>query len=256
MKMRMYFTTIWIEHQHHLPPSDSHRFLVVLKGHGSLEFDATRYNLANHDFLELPSHTDSVFENEENSSVLFGVMEMPDWTFTSHHILQLTASETDLIRKLFYLGLDLQEMNDTYYGEVHETLNLLVLEAVLATGMKTKTINQQVFDVIKEINEHFCDPDFDVMESMKRTGYSVNHLRKLFKDETGVTPSEFIAIRRLDKAKELMRSLRSRVSIKDMALSCGYQDPLYFSRQFKAFFGVSPQAFIEQLEETQDQRAM
>ena len=254
--MRMHFTTIWIKHQNHLPDSDSHRFLVVLKGHGSLAFDNRRFSLANHDFLELPSHTDCVFENEESGSVLFGVMEMPDWSYTSHRILQLPAGETDLIRKLFYLGLDLQEMDNTYYYAVYETLNLMVVEAVLAAGMKTKTINQQVFDVIKEINEHFCDPGFDVTESMTRTGYSVNHLRKLFKDETGVTPSEFITIRRMDKAKELMRSLRGRVPIKEIALRCGYQDPFYFSRQFKSFFGASPQAFIDQLEETQDEPEM
>ncbi len=254
--MRMYFTTICIEHQHHLPLSDSHRFLVVLQGHGSLVLDNRRFILANHDFLELPSHTNCVFENEESSSVLFGVMEMPDWVFTSHHLLQLAASETDLIRKLFYLGLDLQEMYDTYYYAVHETLNLLVVEAVLAAGMKTKTINQQVFDVIKEINEHFCEPDFDVTKAMTRTGYSANHLRKLFKVETGATPSEFVTIRRLDKAKELMRSLRNRVPIKEIASRCGYQDPFYFSRQFKSFNGVSPQAFIEQLEETQGQPAL
>ena len=244
--MRMDFTTLFAEHQHHLPISDSHRFLVVLKGRGSLTLDKRRYILANHDFLELPSHTDCVIESEESGGILLGVMELPDWTFTSHRILQIPASETDLIRKLFYLGLDLQEQDESYYYAVHEMLNGLVLEAVLAVGLKTRTMNQQVFDVIKEINEHFCEPEFDVLEPMKRTGYSVNHLRKLFKDETGITPAEFVTMRRLDKAGELLRTYRDRIPIKEIALQCGYPDPFYFSRQFKVFYGISPQRYLEQ----------
>lgn len=244
--MKIDFTTIFIDNQQHLPSSDSHRFLVILKGKGSLTLDNRKYILAWHDFLELPSHTDCVFENEENNAVLLGVMELRDWSFTSHRILQLPASETDLIRKLFYLGLDLQEQDETYYYAVHEMLNSLVVEAVRAAGLKTRTMNLQVYDVIKEINAHFCEADFDVLEPMKRTGYSVNHLRKLFKDETGVTPSEFVAVRRLDKAGELLRTYRNRIPIKEIALQCGYPDPFYFSRQFKVFYGVSPQHYLEQ----------
>ena len=245
--MRMDFSTIQVANKEHLPNCDYHRFLIVLKGKGHLSFDNRNYTVSMHDFLELPSHTDCVFESETDCSVLLGVMELPDLSYASHKIMVIPAKDTDLIRRIFYLGLDVQGMDETYLNSVQETLHRLMHESILAAGLKTKAMNQQVFDIIREINEHYAEPDFDVLGTMQSTGYSVNHLRKLFKDETGVTPAEFVAMRRMDRAGELFRQVRNRIPVKDIALKCGYQDPYYFSRQFKVFYGVSPQKYVEQL---------
>ncbi len=245
--MRMDFSTIQVGDNDHIPDCENCRFLLVLKGQGSLSFDNKLYALNPHDFLELPSQTDCVYKSEDGKPLLLGVIELLEITFSSHKIMQIPAKDTDLIRRVFFLGLDVQGMGDAYLNAVKETLHRLLHETVLAVGLKTKAMNQQVFDIIMDINEHFTDPDFDVTASMQRTSYSVNHLRKLFKAETGITPVEFVNMRRMDKAGELFRHMKNRIPVKEIALQCGYQDPYYFSRQFKTFFGVSPQNYVEQL---------
>lgn len=247
--MKMDFLTIQLDNNEHFPVSDNHRFLIVLKGEGRLTIDNNHYSLLRHDLLELPSHTECIYTSSGSSadtSILFGIIEPLDFSFTSHKILRIPASDTDLIRRLFYLALDVHGTDDPYLDAVRETLHRLVHESIIAAGLKTKAMNLQVFDVIREINENYANPDFEVMEAIKRTGYSANHLRKLFKEETGVTPTEFIIIRRMDRAAELFRLLRDRIPVREIALQCGYEDPYYFSRQFKAYYSVSPQKYVEQ----------
>lgn len=255
--MKMDFLTIQLANNEHFPVSENHRFLIVLKGEGRLVVDNNHYSFLRHDLLELPSHTICIYESNSSadSPILFGVIEMLDFSFTSHKILHIPASDTDLIRKLFYLALDVQGTEAPYLDAVRETLHRLVHESIIAAGLKAKAMNLQVFDVIREINENFASPDFEVMEAIQRTGYSANHLRKLFKEETGVTPTEFIIIRRMDRAAELFRQLGDRLPVREIALQCGYEDPYYFSRQFKAYYSVSPQKYIEQLKGSQPKSA-
>ena len=250
--MRMDFSMIQVGHNECLPDCDYHRYLIVLKGSGNFKLDNSCYSLSVHDFIEIPSHTDCYFESESSNpqdSIILGVIYLPDLTFSSHKIMMIPAKDTELIRRVFYLALDVQGMEGLHLDAVQAALQRLMHEVVIAVGMSAKAMNQQVFEIIREINGHFAEPDFDVSEAIQKTGYSPNHLRKLFKDETGVTPASFITNRRLDKAGELFRQVGNRIPVKDIALQCGYTDPYYFSRQFKAYYGVSPQKYIEELTE-------
>lgn len=253
--MKMDFLMIIVRNGEQIPISDTHRFILLLKGKGVFCFDNTRYEMSTHAFLEIPSNTECVFEadnngsgfDDMNDSALLGVIVLPDLTYSSHKVMHIPGKDTDLIRRIFYLGLDVQGMDDLKFDTVRENLQRLMHETILAVGLKSKAMNQQVYDVIHELNMHFTDPDYDFKETLLRTGYSPNHLRKLFKEETGVTPADYITTRRMDMAAEMLRQYRTRIPVKDIAVQCGYKDPYYFSRQFKNYFGVSPQKYIEQL---------
>ena len=57
-----------------------------------------------------------------------------------------------------------------------------------------------------------------------------------------MTPNQFLTGIRLDRAKTLM-SEEPDMPIRDIALSVGYEDPLYFSRLFKKKLGLYPTGF-------------
>lgn len=66
-------------------------------------------------------------------------------------------------------------------------------------------------------------------------------LRRLFKQQTGKSPSHYIKeLHMLIAARELLLS-EKRVS--DIAYDMGYNDPNYFSRLFRDVFGLSPQEY-------------
>src|SRR5699024_2524781 len=66
---------------------------------------------------------------------------------------------------------------------------------------------------------------------------------KMFKEDTGYTPLQYVTKKRIDQAKELLTSTTLRIA--DIAEQVGYPDAYYFSRVFKREVGVPPQRFSQ-----------
>lgn len=63
---------------------------------------------------------------------------------------------------------------------------------------------------------------------------------------TGKSPTEFIRIFRLKQAAALL--LSGEYSVTDVAFNVGIDNPKYFSRIFKEFYGVSPKEYLAKRE--------
>lgn len=70
---------------------------------------------------------------------------------------------------------------------------------------------------------------------------NVDHLNRIFKKETGMTLSEYISVKRIDRAKLLL--LTTRMPVSEVAMSVGFQSFSYFSKIFKKRVGVEPSKF-------------
>ncbi|WP_342563151.1 AraC family transcriptional regulator [Paenibacillus sp. FSL R7-0345] len=75
-------------------------------------------------------------------------------------------------------------------------------------------------------------------------GYHRTHFTKVFKQLTSLSPKQYINQVRMERAKEL---LSTNLSVEQVGNSCGFTDPLYFSKQFKLWTGESPSQFREGL---------
>lgn len=64
------------------------------------------------------------------------------------------------------------------------------------------------------------------------------YFRRLFQRYAGVPPSEYRTARRIERAKELLRT--STMSVAAVAEALGFESPSYFCRVFKQRTGVSP----------------
>ena len=69
---------------------------------------------------------------------------------------------------------------------------------------------------------------------------SKSNFFKMFKQELGLSPNEFIIHERIKKAKEL---LSQQNSVSETAFSTGFSDTNYFIRVFKQVEGVTPKIF-------------
>jgi AraC-like DNA-binding protein len=72
---------------------------------------------------------------------------------------------------------------------------------------------------------------------------SREHLTRVFKTQTGITPHSYITQRRMILARELL--LQTRLNCKEIADRVGYSDLAVFSRAFKAALKMSPSAIRE-----------
>ncbi|MCI8744642.1 MAG: AraC family transcriptional regulator [Lachnospiraceae bacterium] len=68
-----------------------------------------------------------------------------------------------------------------------------------------------------------------------------SYLYKLFKNTLDMSPQEFLTEVRLSRAKELLSA--TKLSVEQVALSCGYQDTLVFSKAFKRSTGMAPKEY-------------
>lgn len=72
-------------------------------------------------------------------------------------------------------------------------------------------------------------------------GLSTSQLNALFRQQVGVPPLRYQSDLRMARARELL--VTSDLTVAAIAKSCGYDDPLYFSRHFSRIHGTSPTAF-------------
>lgn len=79
------------------------------------------------------------------------------------------------------------------------------------------------------------------IESIAKLAYvSKSNFFKMFKDELGTSPNDFILQERINKAKEL---LATQNSIKETAYQTGFSDTNYFTRVFKQLEGITPKSY-------------
>jgi len=88
-------------------------------------------------------------------------------------------------------------------------------------------------------NSSFSVDDFIVQTNTSRTLFF-----KKIKSLTGYSPSEYMRIRRLQKAAKLLKTYKYNVS--EVSYMIGIEDPFYFSKCFKAQFGCSPSKYAKQ----------
>ncbi len=74
---------------------------------------------------------------------------------------------------------------------------------------------------------------------------SPSYLSKLFKEELKFNFNSSLNKVRVDMSKKLLKDYR--VSLINVALSCGFEDQSYFSKVFKRFTGLSPGKYRESI---------
>ena len=108
----------------------------------------------------------------------------------------------------------------------------------------TEAINERDKELLAKcvniIKENFENPAFDVTALASELCVGRSKLYMQFKQMTGLTPNEFILKIKLDEAMSLLKN-HPELNISEISIRLGFSSPRYFSKSFKAFFGVAPQ---------------
>lgn len=92
--------------------------------------------------------------------------------------------------------------------------------------------------------EEFQHDDVESRDVARRLELSPCHFCKLFKEQTGMTFSEYRVIRRVEKARQLL--LDHTLRIGEVADACGFGSLPYFIRAFRRHQGCSPSQYRAQ----------
>lgn len=83
--------------------------------------------------------------------------------------------------------------------------------------------------------------NFKIGDAAAEIGVSSRHLRRRLRELTGLSPSAYVRMLRMDRAAQLLTQKAG--SISEIAYRVGYLDAKYFSQQFRQVFGVLPSEF-------------
>ncbi|WP_339317470.1 response regulator [Paenibacillus sp. FSL R10-2734] len=154
---------------------------------------------------------------------------------------------------------ELQEFETLYKGAPD-----LGLDERIASSMSFSEIECVFTDhfssILSEIRTHRLEMSGTAIETIKRwisANYNQHadlntlanmvfltpsYLSKLFKQETGLTLTDYITEIRLRKAKHLLKSAPD-LKIHEIGAEVGYGDPAYFNKLFKRVVGVTPNEY-------------
>ncbi len=103
-----------------------------------------------------------------------------------------------------------------------------------AKPARKAAVHPEVARAVAWLERHYAEPD--ALEVFYRTvELSPNHFRLLFKRETGETVQAVLARLRLRRARYLVQE--TTMPMKMIAAETGHADPLYFSNQYRRFWG-------------------
>jgi signal transduction histidine kinase/DNA-binding response OmpR family regulator len=91
---------------------------------------------------------------------------------------------------------------------------------------------------ISIVQEQIGNSEFDITQFSSSMNLSRTHFHKKLKVITGQSPSEFFRNLRLQRAAQLLAAGTDQVSV--IAYDTGFNNVSYFTRMFKAKYGVSP----------------
>lgn len=102
-------------------------------------------------------------------------------------------------------------------------------------------------DLVDQVASHLRETvgtNISVSELAASVGLSTSHFAAVFRRRFGMAVHQYQVHLRMARARELMDT--SSRTIAEIAGDVGYDDPFYFTRQFRRMHGTSPSAYRAQ----------
>ena len=119
-------------------------------------------------------------------------------------------------------------------GSAQERLDLM--EALLAQRLpRVHGLHPAVARGLRDLHA-----GASVQHTVRNSGYSHRRFIELFRDTTGLAPKLYARVLRF---QGVLHRLPAAPDVAQLAYECGYSDQAHFQRDFRAFAGLTPQAW-------------
>ncbi|MCM1127914.1 MAG: AraC family transcriptional regulator [Lachnospiraceae bacterium] len=129
-------------------------------------------------------------------------------------------------------------------GQLQLFLSIIAEGVPIEKKSETDSADNYVRRAVEFIQGNYCNP-IKVTDVADYVCINRSYLYTLFRNGTGMSPQQFLTTFRITKATELLQLTEH--PIESIALSCGYTDPLVFTKAFKQMKGMSPSAYRREM---------
>lgn len=222
-------------------------------GHGWYQINDQRYEVGPNEFFILPQNVEHAYGSNIDHPwsiywIHFGGDSLPQFNNThavKTHFKPGHIKNTGEIPSTFfklYKSLELgYSIDNLLFANMclSHFLTLFIYNSrhyAAAANDKMDCVDSAILHMQQHINENIA-----LNELSSLYNYSVSRFSNLFKQKTGYAPIDYFVQMKMQKAcQELDFTGRS---IKDIAMSMGFDDPYYFSKRFRAIIGLSPKKY-------------
>jgi len=127
------------------------------------------------------------------------------------------------------------DLRDIALKNAFERVIILFLRT--AQHLELNSPGNGIFPALSYINTNFSE-DISLEKISKKCGYSSSYLCRIFKQETQLTPMQYLNKIRLESACRLLVS--TGMSAIEICGECGFGSVRNFNREFKKKYGVTP----------------
>lgn len=162
-------------------------------------------------------------------------------------IIELDEVGQERVERILFEIVDEFEHRPAHYRGVvmMELAELLIFvsrynadhRAQATTPMSNASKHKRIHDITAYILEHF-DEVKSLEEISRRFYISKSYLCRIFKEVTGFTVQEYINMRCIQKAQELLEN--SAMSVSEISAALGYGSVTHFERMFKKYTETTP----------------
>ncbi len=97
--------------------------------------------------------------------------------------------------------------------------------------------DERIIHGMEQLRLNSCN-HLPLKEIARKSGMSNERFRKVFKEQTGISPGQYRIRCRIDMARSKLET--SRLPLEEIAMQLGYPDVYSFSKQFRQQTGMSP----------------
>lgn len=238
-------------------PAVRSQYLIhyIIDGEGSYTVNDKTYKLKkNQGFLICPNTVTYYEADKDNpwSYMWIGFNGVKAGTYLNYANLNeenvtFEYSKDDCLKEYITEMLKLKEMNYSNELKLEGLLYFFMsklAEARKDTFDKTSYKSTELYlEKSIEFIENNYSHNIKINDIASYIGINRSYLTNIFKKSINVSPQEFLVNYRIDKAATLLKT--TDLSIKAVAKSIGYSDPLTFSKIFKKIIGESPKSYRE-----------
>lgn len=157
------------------------------------------------------------------------------------YVVEIDKNIEDIFGDGFFPYEEISSRNTL--DELQEWIFSMYEKVINYNDMNKPTKSKLLVKKIKDyIDENISNTELDL--SMISSSFYMNssYIRKIFKNEIGMTLSDYITNERMRMAKEMLNS-SDDIAISQIAEITGYSDAGYFSKCFKKCVGMSPSQY-------------
>ena len=175
--------------------------------------------------------------NETMPKTEAGQWSLMDYNF---HFVN-DAAVYHILQRLLFLFTEDHPYKDFFIDNMLRELIVRMLQtnerAIYSADTLQLKENNRLAYVVRYIRAHLSE-SLDIDSLSRKACLSPSHFHRVFKNELGVSPVEFINNERIKQAVSLLQD--PDISIKEVYMSCGFESRSYFNRVFKSKQEVSP----------------